>query len=199
MLHLFATACFPPLIYIKQAFQCKHICLDASSHFTKQSLRNRYHIDSPNGIQTLIIPLQHNDLSHTSSHKVQISDDELWKKKHWQAWVSSYSKSPYFEYLRDELNALLFSKEKNLIQYNNNFLWWLSDFLKVDLSIDYTYEYIEQHESDYRYLSDSKLPVAFGCSYPQVFEYKSGFKDGLSCLDLICNVGKDAVSIISKY
>ncbi|HNQ13474.1 MAG TPA: WbqC family protein [Bacteroidia bacterium] len=199
MHHLFATACFPPISYLKQAFASKNICIDQHSNFQKQSIRNRYFILGPNGVQTLIIPLRHQNLSKTPTAEVQISSEESWQHKHWQALQTAYNRSPYFEFIQDDLYALLFNKQNNLIEFNTSFLIWASSFLEFELNICYSETFLETIENDFRNLSNQKNPLPNEHKYHQVFSYKQDFQSGLSCIDLICNLGKAANKLLTAF
>ena len=118
---------------------------------------------------------------------IEISFTDNWQNDHWRTIESAYSSAPFFEHYGEEVKALIFSEEENLMRFNekitNTVLAWMSiDFI----SLDYTIEYA-QSESDFRaFPFDDRLNTK---KYTQVFEAENGFIPNLSILDLIMNEG----------
>lgn len=199
---LFSTALLPTVEYTSLLLRCDEIVLEQHENFQKQSNRSRFHILSPNGIQTLQIPLVHNETPHTLITAVEISYRSPWQTQHWRSIATAYNRSPFFEFYKDELEELIFMEEKFLFNYNLNLLKWIFKILKSESAISFTIDFEKEIANDFRALSNSKNnSIVYGehfssKKYNQVFGYKFGFTENLSVIDLIFNCGKNAVDYL---
>lgn len=85
---------------------------EQADHYVKQTFRNRCIIAGDDGPIALTIPVTAPDvlpdgtrpigISKTPMHSVLISDHGEWRRQHWNAIVSAYRSSPYFEYYADD-------------------------------------------------------------------------------------------------
>ncbi len=201
---LFSTALLPTVEYVSLMQQCKKVALEAHENFQKQTNRSRFHILSPNGIQTLQIPLVHAKKQHQPVTETEISYQSSWQMQHWRSIETAYNRSPFFEFYKDELKDVYFKKEKLLFSYNLNLLRWILKILNINIEISYTdiYERELLSACDFRKLSNSKnnsvVYIEFfnPVRYQQVFDYKFEFTKNLSTLDLIFNCGKRAIDYL---
>ncbi|HNR20299.1 MAG: WbqC family protein [Bacteroidetes bacterium] len=192
---VFATAYFPPVIYLQELIKHGSVFIEAHEHFQKQTYRNRCEILNANGVQTLSVPLFQTH-QKVKTGLVQISFAQNWKLNHWRSIESAYNRSAYFEFYKDELKDLFFEKEKYLLVFNTKILLWVLKQLKVKNNINFTEDYLKSIEdgSDCKYLSSAEKATAWNCKkYPQVFSYKTDFIPGLSCIDLLFNCGPDSI------
>jgi hypothetical protein len=65
--------------------------------FQKNGLQNRNKIKTAQGWQWLTVPVLHN--FGQTIRQVQINPDIPWARKHWNALVTSYKQTPYFQTL----------------------------------------------------------------------------------------------------
>ena len=86
-----------PVSHYSAYYRADEVRLEVCDHFTKQTLRNRCWIDSPNGALALTIPVVKTE-GKTPMRDVRISDHGNWRHQHWVALESSYRQSPFFEY-----------------------------------------------------------------------------------------------------
>jgi WbqC-like protein family len=193
-LKLFATAYAPPLTYLRGMIQENEVQMEVHEFFVKQTLRNRTHILSPNGIQALIIPVKHENRTKTAVKDLKISNDSNWQRQHWRSLDAAYRRSAFFEFYVDDL-APFYEKEYTfLYDFNTAVLEWLLGVYKINihLTCNSTYEKVlPASETDCRTLCDTGVPQLNDSekSYPQVFSYKETFTPGLSAYDLVFNMG----------
>ncbi|MBL0341787.1 MAG: WbqC family protein [Bacteroidetes bacterium] len=193
---LLSTAYLPPISYFNKLQFADILIIEMYEHFVKQTIRNRCHIYSPNGIQTLIIPVQHNNRNRTNLNDIRISNALPWQRQHWRSLCSAYQRSAFFEFYQDELAPFYEREYEFLLDFNMDLMRFLMPILNVKCKIQYTEKYLAPGAqlNDFRFLSDAGVPLADAgiSSYPQVFGYKFGFQSGLSVVDLIFNMGPAA-------
>ncbi len=193
-----STAYFPPISWFALALKSQ-VELEFCENFLKQSYRNRCHLTNAGGLQALSIPVEHN--GKVPIGEIRISYKENWQQIHLRALESAYFNSPYFEELHSELlNMYKHFKPEYLWSWNFNTIQWLCKWLNIKLEIHQSKVFIPQSpeaEGDFRYSIHPKKPELF-CfpTYNQVFDHKIGFIEGLSTLDLLCQLGPDAYSYL---
>lgn len=181
------------------------IVIEGAENFQKQSYRNRMKILSANGMQSLSIPVV-NDASKMSIQEVMIDYKTDWQRIHWRSLEAAYNTSPFFYYYKDMFHDLYFSKKHpSLFEYNMKILSLIFELLSISPQLKITKEYhtkTNENTEDLRSAFHPKLLSPLVCSnklkpYPQVFDQKIGFTPDLSILDVICNLGPEAKSIIA--
>ena len=180
---------------MKALAQYPAVFIETQESFPKQTYRNRCYIDSPNGSLKLSIPVQHQS---AATGEVQISYRENWPQKHWQALRSAYGKTPFFEVLASDLEAVMLSGESSLLELNNQLLNLILHWLQLDVRFQFTDHWQAEHTlPDYREVFRAKgLPQWKGPAYPQAFDHKYGFRPDLSILDLLFNEGPAAADYL---
>lgn len=190
---MFCSAFLPSVEYVMFLNNHTNIVLDHSENWQKQTARNRCFILSPNGIQSLIIPIKHKQGKPIKIKDLRISYDVPWIRVHKGSLQAAYNTSANFEYLKDDLWAFYERKFEFLIDLNQTLLEWLLKKLKIKTTI----QVIESHETnmkiDFTKISNASsiLPTLLTAEqfkpYPQVFGYKHPFQTNLSSFDLLCN------------
>ncbi len=161
---------------------------------------HRYRIDGPNGIQTLTVPLvgSTNNMM-TPLREVLISEHGDWRRLHWGALYSAYGRSPYFDYVADDLYQVIYGQQRYLHEFNAQLHEVIVDFMDLPLETRYLIKDEEikgEGVADLRGLIGMKkadaLPIT-PVPYYQMWTASSGFCPDLSVLDLMMNMGREGV------
>jgi len=163
---------------------------------------HRYRVDGPNGIQTLTVPLvgSTNNMM-TPLRDVLISEHGDWRRLHWGALFSAYGRSPYFDYVADDLSRVIHGKQRYLHEFNAQLHDVIIDFMDLPLVT----RYVDNHSRldgavDLRGRIAMKkadtLPIA-QVPYYQMWK-EEGFKADLSILDLMMNMGREGIFTLMK-
>ena len=179
------TSFFGPVSWYEQiARTSEPISIEAHENFQKQTLRTRCRIATANGVQTLTVPVS----GSGSIKEIKISDHNNWRHLHWQALASAYGSSPFFEYYADDIAPFFEKKWDFLFDYNLEITYKMCELLDIRTEIRLTDEFqgcsFNQH-------NDSK-------PYYQVFQSRHGFIPDLSILDLLFNMGPEAIICLMK-
>ena len=193
--------------------------------YTKNDWRNRNLIKTPNGLEWLTIPVNQKKLDQKINETFVSTTN--WNKKHWNSILCNYSKSPYFKTYGTVIKELYESLEtKNLSEINVFFIKGINRILGIEteiidsrtlnLSGDKNNRLIEavKNLNGTHYISGPAaksylktdsfesesikvewMDYSFYPEYPQLF---GGFNHNVSILDLIFNVGPDAIKFLKK-
>jgi WbqC-like protein family len=190
---------FPSIIFYKGLYRSSNIVFEQYETYQKMSFRNRCQITGAEGLINLSIPLAKGRDQKTLIREVRISDRQPWQAQHWKTIVSCYSRSPWFEFYRHELEALYQRRFDFLLDWNLSCFEWslrvLGLSIPVSLTERYKKEYDDENVTDWR---GEILPKnrEGGPKYRQVFEERIGFIPNLSVLDLLFCEGKEAIRYI---
>jgi len=193
---LLPTAYLAPIEYYAILLQEPNCSIELHEHFVKQSIRNRCDIYGANGKLQLTIPKQRKGSDKTIIKEIQISYNQNWQKEHWNAIVSSYNSSPYFEYYKDELQPFFEKEEMLLINLNCKLQSVILNILQVEDKIITTTEYL--HKGNFSDLRNYKWNTEKQEKYDQVFMEKQGFIPNLSILDLLFNLGPESADYLNN-
>lgn len=194
-----------PINYFARLIRQKEIILEQFDSYTKQSYRNRCLIMGPNGVIALSIPVikSHGAKSHLKD--VRIDYDSHWNRIHWKSLVASYASSPFFEYLADELSPFYERRFDYLIDLNHDLLDFTFHQLGLEIPVIRSVAFTEiTSELDPRLFIHPKKDQAVADpdfkpeAYHQVFTDRLGFQSNLSILDLLFNVGSEALSYLQR-
>jgi len=169
--------------------------IERHENYIKQTIRNRCTILGANGPLSLTIPIHRPSGIKVKIDEVEISNIDQWQRIHWQAIVSAYNSSPFFEYYEDYFRPLFEKRFEYLFDFNCELHSIVLKLLKIKSELEFTQEYSQQLINDFR---DTKKLTEHADlqEYYQVFSYKIGFQENLSILDLLCNEGPRALEYL---
>lgn len=140
---------------------------------TAEDTSNFYWIAGPNSLQKLQIPIQH-DCKVEIPENRKISYNHKWVAEHKNAWKTAYGKSPFYEYYDYRLHEILDYKFETIGELSYSLLQTINPLIGgKNLKIK------EQN-------MDVKIEIF---PYYQVFEDRYGFRQPVSILDLLFNLG----------
>lgn len=182
-------------------YECR---IERYENFIKQTYRNRCVIATTNGLQTLSIPVEKFDNRKCEIKDVRISDHDNWRHRHWNALLSAYGESPFFEFYQDDIRPFFERKWDYLFDFNTEIMYTMCELLDVRPKISCTDEYVRTDETgantdvaDFREAIRPKHPASdsefIPKPYYQVYGRKIGFQPNLSILDLLFNEGNEAI------
>ena len=206
---LLSTTYFGPVQWYQKLYRSETAWLEQHETFQKQTYRNRCVIATTNGLQTLSIPVEHEKepLSPPSSiprpstiRSLRISNHGKWRAEHWNALQSAYGDSPFFDYYVDDLRPFFENRWEFLFDFNLAITRKMCELLDIQPHIRLTETYRTASEiasGDYREAIRPKRPAADADfqpkAYYQVYQQRYGFQPNLSILDLLFNMGNEAI------
>lgn len=167
---------------------------------------HRYTIDSPGGPVSLTVPLDHNTTTMaTPMRDVRISEHGAWREKHWGALFSAYGKSPYFDYLADDLHRIIVDgRQRFLLDLNMQLHHCIVEFMALPIHDEVTAWSGKDADSetvDLRPKIGTKRNDTFAVAivpYYQQWQHRHEFIPNLSIIDLACNLGREGIKICTK-
>jgi hypothetical protein len=118
---ILSSAYFAPVQWYQKLNRYENIVIEQHDNFVKQTYRNRCVIATTQGLQALTIPVERPSdarLDKTQLKDVCISDHGNWRHLHWNALLSAYGESPFFEYYADDIRPFFEKKWKYLLDFN---------------------------------------------------------------------------------
>ena len=92
--------------------------IEVFDSFPKQTLRNRCLILDPTNTRVMLtVPVKKVE-SKQLTRDVEISYQQHWQHQHWNAILSAYKKSPYFDYYADFIRPLYEREYRFLLDLN---------------------------------------------------------------------------------
>jgi len=203
-----STAYLAPIEYFSKIISNEEIYIEKYENYNKQTYRNRCSILSANGIMPLSVPVEHPKSEKVLTKDIRIAPHGNWQHIHWNAIVSAYNSTPYFEYYQDYFYPFYHNSYKFLFDFNEELRVMICDLLNIDCSnITYTEKYdkeLSARDKDYRETihpkKDRKIydPDFIAQPYYQVFSERFGFIPNLSIIDLVFNMGNESIIILTK-
>jgi hypothetical protein len=117
-----------------------------------------------------------------------------WQKNHYLSLETSYNKSPFFLYYKDDLQELFFAqKYKFLYELNLKILDYFCKILQINVKIDILEDFVENLyiKADFRSCINPKKESSF-FQKQHIQTFGNSFQPNLSCLDLLFNTGNEA-------
>ncbi|GAB6119769.1 WbqC family protein [Dysgonomonas termitidis] len=202
-----SSAYLAPVQYYTKFLLANRIFIEQNDNYIKQTYRNRCTIVSANGGISLSIPVEHSSKDKTLMKDIRIAGHGNWQHMHWNAIVSAYNSTPFFEYYQDDFYPFYHKKYSFLFDYNKELNDLILRLLDINLpQIEYTAAYkteLADTESDLRELIHPKKdwksldPDFSPIPYYQVFEQKFGFIANMSIIDLLFNMGNESQIVLA--
>lgn len=216
---LLSTTYFGPVQWYQKLNRYPYIYIERCESFIKQTYRNRCVIATTNGLQTLSIPVEHTQDKGDDSSRlitdIRISNHGNWRHLHWNALMSAYGDSPFFDYYVDDIRPFFEQRWENLFDFNMAITHKLCELLDIHPTIRFTDNFIptnqdsstsitsissttsSSHFLDFREVIRPKNPQPdpdfTPRKYYQVYQQKWGFQPNLSILDLLFNMGNESI------
>ena len=197
---LLSSAYCAPVQWFQKLNRYDAVVVEQYDNFLKQTYRNRCIIATANGTQTLTIPVEKGDSDKCLMRDVRISDHGNWRRLHWNALATAYGDSPFFDYYVDDLRPFYEQRFAFLLDFNMQMTAKLCELLDITPNISLSEEYVKDVESgvdDFREVIRPKHPMPDADFIPkpyyQVYAQRHGFIPNLSILDLLFNMGNEAL------
>lgn len=197
-----STAYLAPVQYYTKLLRYDTIRLEACENFPKQTYRNRCVIAAANGPLTLSVPVEKSETLKCLTRDIRVSDHGNWRHLHWNALVSAYNMSPFFEYYADDFAPFFERKYDFLIDFNEALQQLVCQLLDIEARVILTDHYEPEVPNDFREAIRPKHtiedPTFRPEPYYQVFQEKFGFLPNLSIVDLLFNMGPEGLLTLRR-
>ena len=203
---LLSTTYFGPIQWYQKLYRHEAVEIEQWESFLKQTYRNRCLIATTQGIQALTVPIERG--TSQLIRDIRISDHGNWRHLHWNALVSAYGESPFFEYYQDDIRPFFENRWDYLFDFNEAIRCKMCELLDIQPKVTFSSTYhhpadisLTSHllplTSDYREAINPKHPLPdpdfVPKPYYQVYQQKHGFLSNLSILDLLFNMGPEGI------
>ena len=198
---LLSSTYFGPIQWYQKLHRMPCI-IEQHDHFVKQTYRNRCVIATANGTQTLTVPIERYDGTKCPMRDIRISDHGNWRHLHWNALVSAYGETPFFEFYADDLRPFFEKHHTFLFDLNLDIMHTMCQLLDVRPQVTLSEQYIvlpseDDAVVDFREAIRPKHPLPDAdfnpTPYYQVRAQRHGFLPNLSILDLLFNEGPEGI------
>lgn len=204
---VFSLAYAGSIRYYAAMLVCKKAIISVGEKRNKMSWCSSHcNIIGANGIQTLTLPLIKpiGGVQELLSDVV-ISEHGDWRRVHWGALFSAYGKSPFFEYIADDLQSIYENHDiNNLVEFNKAIQNLIIEFLDLPIHVTFSQEqpFIDENIKDFRgKVGENKQDNLFfiqNQTYWQVWQERHGFKPDMSIFDLLMNQGRESIFTLRK-
>ncbi|MDD2960515.1 MAG: WbqC family protein [Muribaculaceae bacterium] len=176
------------------------VAFDVESEIANNWSLNHCQVLGANGVQTLTIPLVKSELREKTLLKdIKISSHGNWEHLHWGAIFSSYGKSPFFEYIQDDLCHLYENHSQWIVDFDIALHNIIIDFIDLNIRQELR-DTVEKPDVMDKTLVERppKDVVAQNYrKYYQLWHERYGFVPNLSVIDLLMNEGRQAILTLS--
>ena len=136
---LLSSTYFGPVQWYQKLNRYDECLIERHESFIKQTYRNRMIIPTTNGPLSLTIPTNHD--TSMAMKDIRISDHANWRHVHWNALLSAYGESPFFEYYQDDIRPFYEKKYEFLFDFNMEITEKMIELLDIRPKISVTDKY----------------------------------------------------------
>ena len=149
---LLSSTYFGPVQWYQKLNRYEECLIERHESFIKQTYRNRMIIATTNGPLSLTIPTNHD--TSMAMKDIRISDHANWRHVHWNALLSAYGESPFFEYYQDDIRPFYEKKYDFLFDFNMEITEKMIELLDIRPKISITDEYFPKVSEELRVKSE---------------------------------------------
>jgi len=191
---------FPPPWWWKQVLEGNAV-IDLGEHYVHQTLRNRFHILGPQGIQVLTVPVLGQRGKKVAAGSIRVSAHGKWQREHLGAIRAAYGKSAGYPHLEEALEGLYGDSGITLMaDFSRRSISILSAWAGIDqpvFSETYLQPGLDDHDARPLFRRHGQLPAL--PAYTQVFADRMSHVAGLSLLDAAMNLGPLAAARLEVW
>lgn len=197
---LLSTAYNPPVSWLALLYQHQEVEIDLWETYPKQTYRNRCRIATSNGLIDLSIPVNKPNGKQSRTNEILLEEKQNWRQQHWRSIKNAYQSTPFFIHYEEGIRNIIESDIQLLWKLNHALIEFIADQIHIDFEIKYSKDFIEESPyEDFRFkIHPKQQEIISYPSYYQVFDDKLGFQGGLSSLDLLFNLGPEALIYLDK-
>lgn len=193
-----------PVSYYAALLHSNRALVEIHDRYRRQSYRNRCIIGGANGPLALSVPIEKPASPRTCTKDIRVSDHGNWCHLHWNAILSAYNSTPFFQYYEDDFRPFFEKKHRFLHDFNEELRTLACRLLGIETPVTDTTAYMENPDEGVSDLRESIHPkkrlLGFETApYYQVFAGKHGFLPNLSIIDLLFNMGNEARLYLMKH
>lgn len=198
---LLSSLYLAPVQYYSKLFRAERAVIETDDNYQKQSYRNRCIIAAANGSLPLSIPVDKPKGEKLKMRDIKIANHGNWQHFHWNAIISAYNSSPFFEYYRDDFYHFYEKTTTYLFDFNEELRSLICTLLDIETPVSYTTKFVQEVDKNTTDLRESIHPKRdwrntdkefVARPYYQVFADKRPFIENLSIIDLLFNMGNES-------
>jgi hypothetical protein len=189
---------FGNICYYLDLLKSTYIDFDNRKWHKKGQSLNRMSIYGPNKVIDLSVPLEGGRAVKSLIKDLKIANRNSWQRIHWRSIHDSYRKAPWFEEYAPELERLYLQNYNFLWDWNINTVNWSLKVMGLNkVILSEMEDPPKKEEGLHSFCDQQKWPIEYP-PYHQVFSDRHGFIANLSIVDLIMNLGPEAINYLSS-